>query len=219
MKRKNGLSGTEVPRRREPCGRTAAIDQVKFAINQPTETGGFVRSEDTRRRNFFQLFFEIFSELNGRERLADGVLAFILSLVTYKFGRIHAERTNINITWSVGTHTAICGDHANRSEIFRVRRRTRPGSADVAFSDVHVCARTEQQAGSNSDKRFHNFLAPPPALPRERTDSVASVLQLSCRRSRKMRGPAPLNASGVAAPVIKEIFIRCGQADPRFGRG
>src|SRR5690242_6339029 len=191
MKRKNGLSGTEVPCRREPCVRTAAIDHVKFAINQPTDTGGFVRSENTRRRHFFQLFFEIFSKLNGRERLADGILAFVLSLVTYKFGRIHAERPNINITWSVGTHTAICGDHANRSEIFRVRRRTQPGSADLAFSDVHICARAEQQAGSNSDKRFHNFLASPPALPRERTDGVVSVLQLSCRTSGKMGGPTP----------------------------
>src|SRR5256885_1782184 len=117
-----------------------------------------MRSENPGGGHFFQLLLQVFSKLNRRERLANRIFALSLRLITGKLRGTHAEGPNINVLWSVGTYAAVCRNHANvRSEIFRVRRSNRAGSADLAFSDIHVCARTEQQAGSNSDKRFHNF--------------------------------------------------------------
>src|SRR5947208_16418901 len=151
-----------------------------------------MRLENTSGCNFFQLFLKILSKLDRRESLPNWHLAGSLCLVACEFCGIHTEGTNVNCPWIIGAYTAIGGDHAHvRSEIFCIRGSSRTGSADPAFCNVHVCARTEQQAGSNSDKRFHNFSGDRLLFPKSRADRVASVMQLSCRTRGKIAEAVP----------------------------
>ena len=180
--------------------------------------GCLVRFENPSRRDFFQLFLEILRKLDRRESLPDRHLAVSLRLVARKFCGIHAEWPNVNCPWIVGANTAIGGDHAHmRSEILCVCGSSRNGSADPAFCNVHVCARTEQQAGSNSDKRFHNFSGDRLLFPKSRADRVASLMQLSCRTRGKIAGNQPVNLwrmsscerlsfAGAVSPASSSLF-------------
>ena len=112
MEGEDGVANSERPQE-ETCARTAPVDYIKLAINEPTERSCLVWFKHARRRNFFQLLFKILSEFDRRERLANGVLALGLRLITREFSGIHAERTNVNRPWTIGAHAAIGGDHAH----------------------------------------------------------------------------------------------------------
>src|SRR4029077_10097692 len=95
------------------------------------------------------------------------------------------------------------------------------GSADPAFRNVHVCARTEQQAGSNSDKRFHNFSSDRLLFPKSRADRVASVMQLSCRTRGKNAISSTLTSATEGYRSAKRLSgpVEPDHAQPAFGIG
>ncbi len=155
MQREVGCSGAEVAEKETGCG-AAAIQQHEFPFDQPAGARGFVIFQDSRRRNFLELLFQVAGKFVRGERLADRHFAIRIGLVADEDRVIDAERANVD-RLGFGRADAAIGRHVYTLRIFRIGRSRPSGTArHIRLGDVHVGAGAKKEGGKNGEERFHN---------------------------------------------------------------
>src|SRR5437588_9648907 len=119
MQKKIRTADAEMTEEKASC-RIAAIDGVKFAINQPADARRLVVSQDTSGRDLLELLFQSRREGNRNERLANRHLAVGMGDIAGDGRIVDAKRADVDRARIMGAHAAAQHVNAGGGVVFRV---------------------------------------------------------------------------------------------------
>src|SRR5260370_6191817 len=111
VERQKRLAGAKTTSEEASIG-ISAVDHLKVTLDQPAGARRFRILQDSGRRDFFQLFFQIIRKLHWRQCFTNWHLTVAQSLVTFEHRRVDAERSNINSVRIARPYPAI-GNHVD----------------------------------------------------------------------------------------------------------